>query len=351
MPSIIPGYEYDIFISYRHKDNRSTSNSVIQGNTYVPGNGWVTDFVLNLRKEIESTFKEDINIYFDTNSIDGLLETHNVDKSLEGKLKSVIFIPILSQIYCDPKCFAWQNEFCVFNRLSLNDSIGRDIKLRDGNVSSRILSVAIHQLDIDDRTLIENELQSKLRPIDFIFRSPGVNRPLMPDDSRQGNTNNLFYRDQINKVANAIKQIFQAIRYPGRISEAHNSVAYGSDDPDRGKEVTSATNNELLEKSLAVLPFVNLSYDQTQEYFADGITENIVIQLAAVPQLRVISRTSVMRYKKTTKSAPEIASELGVKFILEGSAQAHANRVRINVQLIDAKQDQRVWSKVFVEHG
>ena len=100
---------------------------------------------------------------------------------------------------------------------------------------------------------------------------------------------------------------------------------------------------------MAVLPFVSLSQDPTQEYFADGITENLLIQLAGLPQLRVISRTSVMRYKKTTKSAPEIATELGVKYILEGSAQAHLNKVRINVQLIDALQDRHLWSRVFVE--
>ena len=349
MPSIIPGYEYDVFISYRHKDNRNTFNSSSQGHTSAPGNGWVTDFVLNLRKELESTFKEDISIYQDVNSVDGLLESYNVDKSLEGKLKSLIFIPIISQIYCDPRSFAWQNEFCAFNRISLAEGIGRDIKLRDGNVASRILPIAIHQLDSDDLSLIENELHSKLRPIDFIFRSPGVNRPLMPDDSRQGNTQNLFYRDQINKVANAIKQIIQAIKYPGRATEAYFPVTEIAAEPVPPKEIKSTPQNSLLEKSIAVLPFVNLSYDQTQEYFADGITENIVIQLAALSQLRVISRTSMMRYKKTTKSAPEIAGELGVKYILEGSAQAHGNKVRINVQLIDAILDQHVWSKVFVE--
>jgi TolB-like protein/HD superfamily phosphodiesterase/Tfp pilus assembly protein PilF len=349
MPSIIPGYEYDIFISYRHKDNRPTFQTSA-ANTYLPGSGWVTAFVHNLSKELESTFKEDISIYMDSNAADGLLETHNVDKSLEGKLRSLVFIPILSQIYCDPKSFAWQNEFCCFNKIASADHIGRDIKLRNGNVASRILPIVIHQLDADDRNLIENELQSKLRPIEFIFRSPGVNRPLLPDDGRQGNINNLFYRDQINKVANAIKEIIHAIKYPGRASDPYHSATEHTDESSGLEEIKSKANIRLLEKSIAVLPFVNLSYDQSQEYFADGITENIVMQLAALPQLRVISRTSVMRYKKTTKSAPEIANELGVKFILEGSAQTHGNKVRINVQLIDAMQDQHVWSKVFVEN-
>jgi hypothetical protein len=97
-------------------------------------------------------------------------------------------------------------------------------------------------LDSDDLSLIENELHSKLRPIDFIFRSPGVNRPLMPDDSRQGNTQNLFYRDQINKVANAIKQIIQAIKYPGRATEAYFPISEIADEPVTPKEIKSTSS-------------------------------------------------------------------------------------------------------------
>ena len=73
---------------------------------------WVSEFVANLRKELEATFKEDISIYFDENPHDGLLETHDVDKSLRGKLKSLILIPIISQTYCDPTCFAWTARIC-----------------------------------------------------------------------------------------------------------------------------------------------------------------------------------------------------------------------------------------------
>ncbi len=348
MPSVIPGYEYDIFVSYRHKDNRSTlGNSSAQG--YQVSNGWVTDFIEELQKELESTLKDDLSIYFDSNPIDGLLESHNVDKSLEGKLKAVIFIPILSQIYCDTKSFAWQNEFCAFNKMALQDSLGRDIKLKDGNVASRVLPIAIHNLDAEDRNLFETELNSKLRSIDFIFRSPGVNRPLRPDDNRQDNANGLFYRDQVNKVANAIKEIIHAIKYPGRVSDSYSEQLSNEIAEVAKEEQKSKSEQNLIDRSLAVLPFVSLSHDASQEYFADGITENILIQLSGNSKLRVISRTSVMRYKKTTKSAPEIAAELGVKFILEGSAQAHGNKVRINVQLIDAIKDQPVWSKVFVE--
>ena len=92
MSSIVPGYNYDIFISYRQKDNRH--------------DGWVTEFVDNLKGELESTFKEEISVYFDINPHDGLLETHDVDESLKEKLKCLVFIPIISRTYCDPKSFA-----------------------------------------------------------------------------------------------------------------------------------------------------------------------------------------------------------------------------------------------------
>jgi len=155
MPSLIPGYEYDIFISYPQKDNKH--------------DGWVTEFVNQLKGELEATFKEDISIYFDENPSDGLLETHSVDKSLEGKLKCLIFMPIISQTYCDSKSFAWQHEFCAFNKLAKEDQFGRDIKLSNGNVTSRILPVKIYDLDPEDKTILENELtlyaQIQLMPI------------------------------------------------------------------------------------------------------------------------------------------------------------------------------------------
>jgi len=330
MPAIITGFEYDIFISYRHNDNRS---------------GWVTDFAKALQEELAATIKEPVSVYFDTNPHNGLLETHHVDKSLEGKLKCLIFIPIVSQTYCDTKSFAWQHEFCVFNKLSMQDQFGRDIKLSNGNVGSRILPIRIHDLDAEDKTIFENEIGGVLRAIEFIYKSAGVNRPLRTEDKRDDNSSRLFYRDQLNKVANAIKDIITGLRFPGRRDLVPESKSISETDMVASPKVSP----DLSKKSIAVLPFVNLSQDVTQEYFADGITENILIQLAGVKQLRVISRTSVMRYKRTTKTAPEIAAELNVNYILEGSAQTQGNKVRISVQLIDAVSEDHLWSKVFVE--
>src|SRR6267378_808248 len=198
MPSIVSNFEYDIFISYRQKDNK--------------GEHWVTEFVHLLKTELEATFKEDISIYFDASPRDGLLETHSVDKSLEGKLKCLIFIPIVSQTYCDLKSFAWQQEFCAFNRTGKEDQLGRDIRLSNGNVASRILPVKIHDLDADDKALLENELGGALRAIEFIYKSAGVNRPLKPNDDRIENLNHTYYRDQMNKVANAVKEIMVALK-------------------------------------------------------------------------------------------------------------------------------------------
>jgi TolB-like protein/predicted metal-dependent HD superfamily phosphohydrolase len=336
MPSLIPNYEYDIFISYRHNDNRS---------------GWVTEFVQDLREELATTLKEPISVYFDTNQHDGLLETHHVDKSLEGKLKCLVFLPIVSQTYCDQKSFAWQNEFRAFNTIARHDQFGSHIKLGNGNVASRVLPIKIHDLEAEDKAILENELGDTLRAIEFIFKSPGVNRPLRSDDSREDNLRRLFYRDQINKVANALKEIIYGILFPDRVTNSPSKASEEKDDEhskgEKANEKKPKAN--LNDSSIAVLPFVNLSQDPTQEYFADGITENILIQLASLKSLRVISRTSVMRYKKTTKSAPEIAAELGVNYILEGSAQSHGNKVKINVQLIEAAKDNHIWSRVFVD--
>jgi hypothetical protein len=159
MPSLIPGYEYDIFISYRQKDNKY--------------DGWVTEFVDNLKKELEATFKEDISVYFDINPHDGLLETHDVDASLKEKLKCAVFIPVISMTYCDPKSFAWGNEFKAFVESASNDQFGLKVKLPNGNIASRVLPVRIHDLDITDIKLCESVLGGVLRGVEFIYKSAG----------------------------------------------------------------------------------------------------------------------------------------------------------------------------------
>lgn len=158
MPSIIPDFAYDVFISYRQKDN-----------TY---DSWVTEFVNNLKKELAATFKETVSVYFDENLHDGLLENHQVDDSLKDKLKCVIFIPVISKTYCDVKSYAWSQEFLPFLKQAEEDSTGLKVRLPTGNVASRVIPVRIHEIDENDKALLEKELGS-LRCVDFIYKVQG----------------------------------------------------------------------------------------------------------------------------------------------------------------------------------
>ena len=100
-------------------------------------------------------------------------------------------------------------------------------------------------------------------------------------------------------------------------------------------------------RSLAVLPFTNLSADAENEYFSDGVTEEIIASLSKVRDLRVISRTSAMRFKGTDKGIEEIAAALGVAHIVEGSVRRSRDRVRITAQLIDARTDSHLWAESY----
>ena len=101
------------------------------------------------------------------------------------------------------------------------------------------------------------------------------------------------------------------------------------------------------EKSIAVLPFANLSRDPDNAYFADGIQEEIMTRLVKIADLRVISRTSTQRYQNKPRNLAEIAKQLGVANILEGSVQKVADQVRVNVQLVNAQTDSHLWAETY----
>ncbi|HEY4011468.1 MAG TPA: winged helix-turn-helix domain-containing protein, partial [Acidobacteriaceae bacterium] len=100
-------------------------------------------------------------------------------------------------------------------------------------------------------------------------------------------------------------------------------------------------------RSLAVLPLANLSGDPGQDYFADGMTDELITDLAHIPNLRVVSRTSVMLDKNAKKPLPDIARDLGVDAIVEGSTVRSGDRIRITAQLIDARTDRHLWAQNF----
>ena len=343
MPSLLPGYEYDIFISYRQKDNKY--------------DGWVTEFVSNLKKELEATLKEDISIYFDENPHDGLLETHHVDKSLEKKIRCLIFIPILSRTYCDEKSYAWNHEFLSFRDFAAADSLGPIVTLANGNAASRILPVRIHDIDEKDRQLFEKESGGPLRAIDFVFNAPGVNRPLRAKDDEITDTPHARYRDQVNKVANAVREVVMAVS--GQATQGNAASVERLPGTRRPKWYRLVAGVSLLlliiavygvlnyekwlpepeEKSIVVMPFryASPSENREDEFLAEGFHTEIINRLQFQKGLRVIAQESARRAAERKLATADIGTQLNVQYILEGTVQRDGDRLKISTQLTDAR--------------
>src|SRR5438128_6674410 len=109
----------------------------------------------------------------------------------------------------------------------------------------------------------------------------------------------------------------------------------------------ATTGSSIPQKSIAVLTFENLSDDKNAAYFADGIQDEILTKLASIADLKVISRTSTARYKSKPEDLRTVSQQLGVATVLEGSVQKADDKVRVNVQLIDAKADSHLWAKTY----
>jgi hypothetical protein len=312
MSSIIEGYNYDIFISYRQKDNKH--------------DGWVTEFVDNLKGELESTFKEEVSVYFDINPHDGLLETHDVEASLKDKLKCLVFIPIISRTYCDPKSFTWEHEFKTFVDQASQDQFGLKVKLPNGNVANRVLPVRIHDLDIADIKECESITGGFLRGVEFVYKEQGINRPLTPSDDEKTNLNKTKYRNQINKVALAIKEVINAIGQHEQKTEEVSKEAFKSSSVPRKSNKTRIIAGSIIalvfiilgfffitylfksgekpEKSIAVLLFNNYSEDPAQNYMSEGLTDEIIGHLYKIKSFdKVVPLNYVLLYKGTKKKA------------------------------------------------
>lgn len=343
--ALIAGYEYDIFVSYRHNDNLD---------------GWVSEFVANLDKELKATFKEPVSIYFDKNPHDGILDTHLVDKSLESKLKCLIFIPILSQTYCDPKSFAWKHEFCAFNKSTHAGSLDRDIRLLSGNFTSRILPVTIHDLDPEDHAILEKELGHVVRSIEFIYKEPGVNRPLKPNDSRAENLNKTDYRNQINKMANAIKEICMALRNPD--SPPHK-FQVASNHPQkrtyRNFVLYSVAvliifllgwnfwpgNSPNESARIAILPFLNNTGSEELDFYGVGIASDLRTSLSLSKEFDFVSSLhATLQYHNTDKPVVTIGQELGVNYILTGIYRSSGSRLKVETEFIEIPSGKVLWS-------
>jgi tetratricopeptide (TPR) repeat protein len=375
MSSIIPGYEYDIFISYRQKDNKH--------------DGWVTEFVNNLKGELESTFKEEVSVYFDVNPHDGLLETHDVDASLKEKLKCLILIPIISRTYCDPKSFAWEYELKPFVEQASQDQFGLKVKLPNGNVANRVLPIQLHDLDIEDKVLIESVLGGVLRSIEFIYKEPGVNKPLTSEDDEKKNLNNTKYRIQINKVANAIKEIIEGLKIE-QITDVNEKAQQKKPfrevyKKERGKGIWETVQLKKLKllagiliiaifivaaiifypnifknesspltkstrNTIAVLPLKVIGDASEVNNFASGLVESLVYMLTKVGNSQ--QSFSVIPTSEITEniSASDARKRLGASMIISGSIQMDKDITRVILNLIDTKKQRLLQSEKLDYH-
>ena len=387
MASLIPGYEYDIFISYRQKDNKY--------------DGWVTEFVDNLRRELEATFKEDISVYFDINPHDGLLETHDVDASLKEKLKCLVFIPIISRTYCDPKSFAWEHEFKAFIEQASQDQFGLKVKLSSGNIANRVLPVQIHDLNTDDKTIVEKELGGFLRAIEFIYKELGVNKPLSDEDDEKKNLNNTKYRIQINKVANTIDEIISGLRNFQKAPAKEEVLQRLQQERDTKEKVQVILEKPLnknrlklfsgiaiiiiliitailvfpkifkqnkLEKlrsadgriSVAVMPFQNITHDTIWNDWQSGIQTSLINSLSNDPEefkvIQVEPIKGLIQSKELTDYAsitPSLASSISktleADYVICGSINKAGATTRLNAQLINSNTEEII--KTFERDG
>ncbi len=261
------------------------------------------------------------------------------------------------------------------------------VKLPNGNVANRVLPVRIHDLDPGDIKLCESILGGVLRGVEFIYKEPGFNRSLKPDDDEKINLNKTKYRNQVTKVALAIKEIIlglqteltKPVKDSARRMESFEEVDKNEKYTDKEKPArlngikllsgvvvlvliilaivlaypklfkkdkpANLRSSEPEEISIAVLPFESISNDPEQESFSDGISEDIINKLAQVPGLKVAGRTSSFTFKGKNQDLRKIGEQLNVNHILEGSIRKSGNKIRITAQLIKVADGYNLWSE------
>jgi adenylate cyclase len=190
-----------------------------------------------------------------------------------------------------------------------------DVLLNSGNVFGDVVNIA-------------SRIQA-LAPSGGIYISEMVYRNI----ANKKGLDSVFLREETLKNVKAPMRIYEVITESTQLQ--HLPV------------VDQNPNRIIQENSIAVLPFTNLSSDPEQEFFSDGLTEDIITQLSKIRSFKVISRTSVTQYKTSPKSVREIGQELGVALILEGSVQRAGTQVRITAQLINAKNDEHIWAESY----
>ncbi|MCB0776142.1 MAG: tetratricopeptide repeat protein [Chitinophagaceae bacterium] len=191
-----------------------------------------------------------------------------------------------------------------------------DVLVHSGNIFGDVVNIA-------------SRIQS-LAPSGGVYISEMVYRNI----ANKSDLESVFIREE------NLKNVKTPVRIYEIITAASQPISKAGGMPDVVTEQGAAS-------SIAVLPFTNMGAENGQDYFSDGLTEDIITQLSKIRAYKVISRTSVMQYKNSSKSVKEIGKELGVSLVLEGSVQRHEEMVRITAQLINAVTDEHIWAEAY----
>ena len=254
-------------------------------------------------------------------------------------------------------------EFEIDARSRELRSKGRRIRIQDNP-----LTVLLLLLERKGEVVGREELKQRLWPADtFVEADDGLNtairklREVLGDSSENPSYIETIPRRGYRFIGEILEDKRPAETHPAELAAAAADKDRGS--PQRRWRVVLIALVVVLAigaaawfgyhprpsaiRSIAVLPFANLSGDPSQDYFADAMTEELTSDLGKISALRVISRTSAMHYKNTQKTAPEIAKELNVDGLVESSVLRSGDRVRITAQLIDARSDRHLWSESY----
>jgi tetratricopeptide (TPR) repeat protein len=266
-----------------------------------------------------------------------------------------------------------------------NDRFGKDVKLRSGNVASRILPIRIHDLEPEDIKLFEKETGNVLRAMDFVFKTAsGVNRPLKAnEDHPNDNLNKTFYSDQINKVANSIKEIILGLKTKPIVSVKESAQrrepienVFREGKKTEKEKPAKLTKRKVLSGvailiiiivagvlvypkifkrntidklrssgeriSVAVMPFQNLINDTTNRFWQIWIQDNLITCLAHSEELNIVPIQIIDEVLKDNglKSYRAISSNLNVDVFLCGSIKQEGSAIFINAQLINSKTEE-----------
>ncbi len=221
---------------------------------------------------------------------------------------------------------------------TVTDAVNAAIEIQENCVTKNEfqLRIGIHLGEVvfenedafGDGVNIASRIQALASP-GTIYVSESVHQNV---SNKQGIHSRFVKQTQLKNVKDAVN-IFEILLGP-----SESSYQTSSDVKDK---------KEIKGKSIAVLPFTNMSSDPDQEYFTDGISEDIITHLTKLNGIKVISRTSAFHYKHTEKKLQEIASELNVTFIVHGSVRKSGNKIRINTQLLQANNDDHLWAEIY----